>query len=193
MACRRHIARSLLVACWFALTAGVHAASLPSWEDVVGETQLHIRTLDDYRRGDILTREDANPLFDRFEKLGWKVATREQILGAMPAESDFVVRSLQTQDGKRFMRSISGYPSAYDRLYRLEKLPNGQQTIRDLIDGPGGSKMIRYLTTTSGGKEMGKMLENTPQGKSFNKDTGKIFTATQLLHRLKKVYHDAKS
>jgi hypothetical protein len=86
------------------------------------------------------------------------------------------------------MRSVSEYPDAYDRLDRMSQLRNGQRTVRDLIRGPDGYKLIEYMTTASGGEHLGDMLADGPGGQGFNKPTGNIYTAGQLLEALHKSY-----
>ncbi len=137
-----------------------------------------------YRPGDLITRKKVEPLLVRLQEMGLPLPEKKEILDAVPVEGGFLAKQLSTPAGRKFMRQISRYPDAYDRLDRLSRLPRGQQTVRDLIRGPGGYKMIEYMTTAAGGKELGKMLSNSPKGKKFNAPTGRIYTAKILLKRL---------
>jgi len=92
------------------------------------------------------------------------------------------------------MRQISKYPGAYDRMDHLSQLPRGQRMLGDLVKGPDGYKMIEYMATAKGGQQLGKMLSETPKGHHFNRPTGRIYTAEQLLAQLKSRFekHTAK-
>ena len=171
-------------------TALSAASQLPSFETVEKALLAHFQGLSGYREGDLISRRPAKDFLDRLEKLGWKPIDQDAILNDVPEEGDFVVSVLSTTRGKSFMRKISKYPNAYDRLDRLGRLPQGKQTVRQLINGPGGYQMIEYLTSSSGGKELGKMLSRSPQGGGFNQPTGKLYTASHLLTRLRRSYGD---
>ncbi|MBU4272528.1 MAG: hypothetical protein KKE86_05480 [Planctomycetes bacterium] len=137
-----------------------------------------------YRPGDLITRKKVEPLLVRLQEMGLPLPEKKEILDAVPVEGEFLAGQLSTPAGWKFMRQISRYPDAYDRLDRLSRLPRGRQTVRDLIRGPDGYKMIEYMTTAAGGKELGKMLSNSPNGKKFNAPTGRVYTAEILLERL---------
>jgi len=148
----------------------------------------HLSKQPEYRAGDLLTKSDVTSALDRLEQLGWQPQDRDAVLAGVLADNDFLAAELRTADGRKFMRKISGYPQAYDRLDRLARLPQGKRTVQDLISGAGGYKMIEYLTTASGGKELGKQLSDTPKGAKFNQPTGKIYTADDLARVLKRDY-----
>jgi hypothetical protein len=65
--------------------------------------------------------------------------------------------------------------------------------MRRLKQGPDGYKLIEYLAVTDGGREMGKMLSAAPRGKNFNRPTGRIYNADQLLQRLETSLAAARS
>ena len=44
--------------------------------------------------------------------------------------------------------------------------------------------MFAYMVTAPGGQVLGQQLSNTKEGRDFNKPTGHIYTAEQLLKRL---------
>jgi hypothetical protein len=137
-----------------------------------------------YRQGDLITREQVEPLLASLRKMGLAPPDAKQILGdVLPADS-FLPQQLASRAGRAFMRRIAGYPDAYDRLDRLSELPRGRQTVRDLIRGRDGYKMLQYMTTTRGGKQLGKMLSKSPGAGDFNAPTGRIYTADGLLLRL---------
>jgi len=190
----RFVILLILVVAWPAIPASPPSKQkpLPSFKQVQQAVLSRFATLPDYQPHDLITRGQVEPLFGHFERLGWKVADREEILAQVPSESDFLPRQLSTPTGRKFMRQIAGYPNAYDRLDRLSQLPHGKQTIRDLVRGPGGAKMIKYMTESAGGGELGKLLSNAPRGREFNKATDRIYTVEKLLTRLEKSHQAAQ-
>jgi len=145
----------------------------------------HFASLPEFRRGDLITRDQVAPLLDQFELLGWTTTDPRQIIGQILPERDFLAKQLRgSKKGIAFMRSISSMPQAFDKLDRLARLPGGEQTVHDLIHKKGGGGLIEYLTTTRGGQEMGRLLGHTPKGYGFNKPTGRIYTVELLLARL---------
>jgi len=170
---------------------GAPAEKLPPFADVQRVVQAHFQAKPDYKPGDIIARGDIKPVFSALAQIGFEVADAKAILESVPADNDFLVTSLRSAAGRRFMQQVARYPMSYDRLDRLGRLPHGRQTVRDLIKGPDGYKMIDYMTTAHGGREMGKMLSKAPKGKDFNAPTGRIYTVDQLLKRLKQSYDKA--
>ncbi len=157
---------------------------IPKSSEVRQAVLRYFQARRDYRPGDLITREAAGPLLGQLRQKGLPLSDSEQILESMPAKDGFLARQLGTPNGRSFMRQISRYPDAYDRLDRLSRLPRGEQTVRDLVRGPDGYKMLQYMTTTPGGREMGKMLSNAPGAGDFNAPTGRIYTVDDLLDRL---------
>ncbi len=141
---------------------------------------------EDYRPGDMITREQIEPLLERLREKGLPLPDAKEILDSVPEKGEFLVDQLGTPAGRKFMRRIARFPEAYDRLDRLGRLPRGKRTVADLIRDPGGYKMIEYMTTAAGGKELGRMLSNSPKGKNFNRPTGRTYTAELLLERLER-------
>jgi len=164
---------------------------LPPFDEVKKIVQKHFASLPNYRDGDIIARGDVRPLFTKFEGIGWKVADRKEIVAAVMDEGSFLVRNLRTAKGRKFMRQIASYPDGYDRTDRLSRLPHGQGSVQQLIRGPDGAKMIEYMTTAPGGKNLGKQLSRGPKGRNFNDPTGRIYTAKDLLTRLKASHTEA--
>jgi hypothetical protein len=162
------------------------AKPIPSLSEIKQVVLRYFQAKPDYRAGDLITREDVEPLLGKLQQKGLPLPDAKQILDKVPAKNEFLTQQLRTPGGRKFMRDISGYTDAYDRLDRLSRLPHGQQTIRDLIRGPDGYKMIEYMTTAPGGKALGNQLSNAPLGKDFNAATGRIYTVEMLLLRLEK-------
>ncbi len=186
---------ALAVSVWLGLAPSAAAPAAPKsngksqtipFEVLEMSVQDHLAAQPNYLPDDLLARSDVEKVLDRLALSGWQPVDRQALLDDVLADDEFLVRELRTAAGRKFMRKISGFPNAYDRLDRLAKLPNGKRTIADLIGGPGGAKLIEYLTTASGGKELGKMLGGTPKGTNFNRPTGTIYTSSDLIRVLKR-------
>ncbi len=168
------------------------AESMPAFAVVNNAWQRHFAVTDEFKKGDLITRDQVKPLLAEIESLGWNIADRQDILSRALSAKEFLVTELRgSKKGLAFMRAVSGLPHAYDRLDHLVRIPRGKQTVHDLIHKVGGAELIQYLTTTEGGKSLGKMLAETPNGRDFNKPTGRIYTADQLLDQLEASYKRA--
>ena len=185
------ICAALTCGAWSTAQSDDQHKALPSFSAVTGAVLQGFEKQQTEKPEEIISCGQVEPIFARLKRLGWEVSEKEEILAAVPAENDFIVRQLRTTTGRKFMRQIARYPNAYDRLDHLSRLPHGKQTVRDLIRGPDGYKMIEYMTTASGGIELGKMLSKDPHGAGFNKPTGRIYTVSMLLARLKEAYATA--
>ena len=168
------------------------AESMPAFAVVNNAWQRHFAVTEEFKKGDLITRDQVKPLLAEIESLGWNIADRQDILSRALSAKEFLVTELRgSKKGLAFMRAVSGLPHAYDRLDHLVRIPRGKQTVHDLIHKVGGAELIQYLTTTEGGKSLGKMLAETPNGRDFNKPTGRIYTADQLLDQLEASYKRA--
>jgi hypothetical protein len=127
-------------------------------------------------------------LLAELTRIGFVVPDQKDILEKVPDDDEFLVTSLRTTAGRKFMGRMSSCAEGYDRLQRLARLPHGEQTVRDLIQGPGGEEMVKYMTQTPGGKAMGRQLSSAPGAEDFNAATGRIYTAQALLSRLQRSY-----
>ena len=160
----------------------------PTFDEVRDCVEQLFAAKPDYVAGDLVTREDANAVFRELESLGWAVATQDVVISAMIPANHLMVSQFRSVAGKKFMRKISSLPLGYDRIDRLIRLPRGEQMFRDLVKGPGGDKLIEYMTSSKGGENLGRQLSATPKGADFNKPTGRLYTAAQLLNRLHAEY-----
>jgi hypothetical protein len=172
--------------------AADNTPTFPKFEKIEAAVLRYFQSQPDFQPSMLITREQVEPLVGVLELMGFKLPNPKTILDKLPANNEFLVVELYSQQGRKFMEQIADYPNAYDRLDRLSRLPYGKQTIHDLIVGPDGHKMIQYLTTASGGKEMGKQLANAPQGENFNKPTGRIYTVSMLIKNLQSQYREAE-
>lgn len=161
---------------------------LPSWQQV-SQTIDKFFAQDKSRQPlDIITQSQTSPLFAELQKIGWRVADRDELLARVPSDSEFIVKQLRSKQGKQFMREFTRYPDGFDKLDQLAKLPQGKDTIQRLVKGPDGYKLLQYLNTTPGGANLQKQLARTPKGKGFTKETGRIYTSGALKDELKKSY-----
>ena len=167
--------------------------SLPKWSQVEAAAAQVLMSRDGYKPGDLIARSEAQAVMGRLVALGWNPDDSKEIVALVPADDDFIVKKLRgkDKDGQRFMRQVSKYPQGYDRLDRMVRLPRGQIFTADLIHNPGGYQMIEYMATAEGGIELGKMLSADPGGKNFNQPTGRLYTAEQLIARLRVSYERA--
>ncbi len=176
----------------FGASASDEPRPMPAFSVVRSTVEQHFATIPEFEKGDLITREQVEPLLAQLELLGWKVADRPAILSQALTPGDFVASELRgSKKGLAFMRAVSRLPAAYDRLDRLARLPRGKQTVHDMIHKTGGAELIKYLTTAKGGKELGRMLSHAPKGHDFNKPTGRIYTVTDLLDQLEASYKRA--
>ena len=181
--------RCLIVStCLLAIGAAVARAdgpAAPSSAQVRKEVLRYFKAQDGYQRGNLITRDQVEPLLGRLRGMGLALPDAKQVLRDVLPADGFLPQQFASPAGRSFMRQISSFPNAYDLLDRLSRLPRGRQTIRDLIRGPDGYKMLQYMSTTQGGRQLAKMLSNSPGAGDFNKPTGRIYTAEDLLRRLK--------
>ncbi|OHB79540.1 MAG: hypothetical protein A2W31_07255 [Planctomycetes bacterium RBG_16_64_10] len=164
------------------------AQPLPEFATVRALVLRALVALPERQPGDIIARSEVEPIFDQLRLMGWAVHERKHILHQTPGDTDFVLQQLRTDPGRRFMRRIAKYPSAYDRLCRLAALPGGRRLVVDLIQEPGGDRFIEYLTKSKGGKNLTQMLKDIPNAANFDQPTGKLFTAEQLIDQLQASY-----
>jgi hypothetical protein len=169
-------------------TDAAPAKKLPQFSNVEQYVLRYFSAKPTYRQGDLLTRTDAQAVIKAIQATGWRIADARTILTQIPSDQDFIARQLYTAKGEKFMRKISAYPLAYDRLDHLSRLPDGRKTVLELIRGKDGHKMIEYMTQSAGGKNLGKMLGQAAQGVDFNQPTGRIYTVKAFIERLRTSY-----
>ena len=165
--------------------AAAEAKPFPPFPEVKQAIEQYFAAISDYQPGDIITRSQVQPLFAQLQRLGWTVSDRNEILGQVPGDSDFLVRQLRTRRGRTFMRQIGSNPDTYDRLERISRLPRGRLTVSELIQRPGkGSDVINYLADNPKGIQASKQMSRKVTGTKFDKPTGRIYTVKMLLDRL---------
>lgn len=164
--------------------ANPKARSGPDPKQVARTVEQYFKSIPNYEPGDLIWRGQLADLPPRLVALGVSRDTIDDIIATTLEDQNWLVEQLRTKPGRKFMREVKGYPLAFDRLDRLSSMPQGHDTIRALIKGPDGAKLLEYLGTSSGGAQLGKMLSRTPEGAHFNRPTGRVYTAEQLIERL---------
>ncbi len=155
------------------------------------------RTISQYMDGlanreemDLLSRGDILPLFAALELIGWEMTkkSKAEVESRLLKDSDWLVRTLRTRKGTRFMRDFSSFPDGYDRVDRMRQNPNGKKELLGLINSPGGAKLIEYLTTTKQGRRTGADLSSPHGGGKFNTPTHRLYTKADVSELIKQLY-----
>lgn len=161
---------------------------LPDFPVIQQAVEQFFATLEDYQDGDLIHQSLVEQALDRALDTGWDPKTRDAIVKRTLADGSFLVKTLSSPAGRKFMRRVARQQGAYSRLDRLSAISRGERLIRDLIRIKDGDKMIEYLATTRGGQTMGRMMAATPRGVDLNKPTGRIYTADEFLAVLKEAW-----
>lgn len=179
-----HLLDALLVS---VLIAASTFAAAPTAQTSGGDTKAivaeYFAGVKGYAPGDLITRRQVREVLDLVERRNGKLNDRAQIEKKALADDSFLATQLHSASGKKFMRQVASMPLGFDQLDRLAQLPQGHSTVERLVRGPDGYKLLEYMTKSPGGKDMAKMLSKDGAG-NFNKPTGKIYTAEQLLKQL---------
>lgn len=169
------------------------AADPPSLAVVKSVVEQHLRTIQDYSSGDLISRSDVEAIFNELIDRGFPVNDiAEGLYDDFVPENSFLNQTLRTEAGRKFMRKVSGLPLAYDRLERLSWIPAGQDILRELIAKPDGAGLFKTMLEPAGLEATVRYLESDPRGKNYALPTGHIHTAEELLKRLEEKYPEAK-
>jgi hypothetical protein len=160
----------------------------PEFVLVLQIVQQHFASLVGYQAGDLLTRSQVEPLLQQLQDAGWDFPERAEITELVLPDDSFLARQFGTPAGRAFMRKIARHPGAYSQVDRLSSVSGGERIVRDLVRQRGGEKFVEYLTTTKGGRNLGNTLSHARRGVDLNKPTGRIYTANDLLDRLRLIY-----
>lgn len=160
----------------------------PKFDAVQAAVEALLASDPDYRPNDLLTRSHVSAAVEAARNVGWDVPYSDRIVELALADDSFLVTELSSPTGQKFMRKIGQLPGGYPRLDRLSSISRGQTVVRKLVRQRDGEKFIEYLSTTKGGANLGSMLANAQQGVDLNKPTGRIYTASDLIAVLHRVY-----
>ncbi|MFN0020950.1 MAG: hypothetical protein ACKVP0_22040 [Pirellulaceae bacterium] len=192
-----HLVRRALVVTAAALLFGwfttACTAKPPSFAEAKAIAAQHLRTLPDYAPGDLISRGDVEPIFNELLNRGLSVDDfSEDFYDDFVPDNSFLIRTLRTEAGRKFMRQVSGFPGAYDRLERLSWVPAGQELLGELIDKPDGAALFKTMTEPTGMQAIARHLAADPRGKNYALPTGHIHTASQLMKRLEAAFPTPK-
>ena len=168
---------------------------IPSFSVVQKVVLDQMKKNDEWQSGDIISKSDIQGISEKLNEIGWQVGKWQKIEAAVLDDNQYLVQKLRTKAGRRFMRRISHYPLAYDRLDQVIVMENGKMVLDDLIrwrkgyeyvdvpHGPGFDRITELLPIP---KERKRKL---PQ--RLKQPTGKIYTATSLVDVLKELHISA--
>ncbi|HET6883317.1 MAG TPA: hypothetical protein VFI31_24420 [Pirellulales bacterium] len=161
-----------------------------SFQAVKTAVEAHFKKITHYRPGDLITRGDAQAVFEELARLGWKAPDQGKILEQLLADDDELVRALRASEHLGFMRQMGQTPNGYgyDRLDRLSRMEDGRTIVNRLMEEPGGWNFIDIMAETREGPGLAQAFSMGPGGKDFTKPTGRIYTEAQLIARLKQSY-----
>ena len=171
------------------------AAGLPQFGTVKATMHAYFASLPNRQKGDLISQGDVQPIFAVLQQLGWVVEDQKEILTMVLSDQDFLVRTLRSQRGERFMRQVANDKLIYDRLNRIVRVQGGQRMLEDLIKLPDGATYAK----ADRARAVPGLLDLLPKNRSgktreirdYNKPTGKIYTATQLIDRLETSHRTA--
>jgi hypothetical protein len=145
----------------------------------------------DWRAGDLISQAEVQRLFAEIKRQGETVPGEKEMLALVLSGSDVLVRTLGTPEGRKFMRKVSGEQLIFDRLDRIARAPGGAQMLRDLVKLPDGERYAKYKTKR-GVPDLLDLLPKDGSGKrrqikDYDRPTGRIYTAEQLMRALSSV------
>jgi hypothetical protein len=169
------------------------SASPPRLAEAKAIAEQHLRSLENYAPGDLISRGDVEPIFNELLSRGLPVNDiAEELYDEFIPDNSFLLKLLRTEDGRKFMRQVNRFPQAYDRLERLSWVPAGQEILRELVASPDGASLFKAMLEPAGLEATARLLESDPRGKNYSLPTGHVHTAAQFLKRLEKKFPGAK-
>src|SRR5882757_9309179 len=100
--------------------------NLPSWDDVRKIVDQQLNNVGDYQSGDLISRNQVDPVFDALQRAGWTVRDRADILNMVCSDRDAIVRQFRSGSGKQFMRQINKSSLGYDRVDQIDRMTGGR-------------------------------------------------------------------
>jgi hypothetical protein len=170
------------------------AEELPPFSQVQGVVAAYFQRAQGFQPNDLISRSQADVILAEIERLNWKIADAVKIRASVLEDGSCLVQQLRTPEGVRFMRKVSAQPLAYDRLDQISRMPGGPLMIKDFLRFPNsdvsftknGTLPFDRLTRLAPPDEQHKIT-----AADMDKPTGRIYTAGQLVARLK-VSYDAE-
>ncbi len=179
-------------AAWAAAQPPVHAQAGPAGAArVAAVVEDYFATLPGYRSGDLIARSNAAEILRRLADAGWRPHNPRQILDDVLPDNHFVVNLLRTPQGQRFMRRVSGFDLIYDRLDRVAQVAGGPRMLEAIVRLPDGERYAHAKRQLPDGvPDFLELLPKNANGKvrtirDYDRPTGRIYTADDLLARLR--------
>jgi hypothetical protein len=180
---------------WTAFAATVFTATVPCLAQnmaasrtaearIAAVVQRHFASDTSFVAGDLISRSDVEPIINELLDLGFRPNESEELYDAILPDNDRLVRLLKNPHGIKFMRQISSIPGVYDRLERLSWTESGRQLIDSLIERPDGPQLLKNLIAPGGAKAVEQIFAGDSRGANFQRPTGHVHTAPELLQRL---------
>ena len=146
----------------------------------------HFQSIKGYQSGDLISSSQVEELFGRFERLGWTVEAKSDILARVVKSGSFLDTTMNSAKGKKFFRQVNQSKNGADRLERMLALKNGRSSIRQLVyEIPNGADYVKALATSRHGKVVDRGVNrSSAAGKNFSKPTGKIYIEEALTEEL---------
>lgn len=146
---------------------------------------------------DLISQGEVKELLEAIEELGWEVEDQDKILAQTLTDSHPLVKTLSTRHGQKFMKKVSGYQLIYDRLDRVTGVSGGQRMLRDLVKLPDGYRYAK-MKTTGAVPDLLALLPKKGNGRKrqirdYDQPTGKLYTPTDVLKRLRESYARVES
>ena len=168
---------------------GAPSNGKPTWPIIAHVYDAYFAKLPGHHPDVLITQTDVTDLWQALTKAKWNVpqADRDYLTKLIPKDGEFFVKQLHTSKGRAFMRNVAiGYPDIYDRLDLLSRMPGGgKPAVSGLIAAPDAQLTVKYMFSKSGAQSWASLLGDD---KSFNKPTGRIYTAELLKSRLQQLY-----
>jgi hypothetical protein len=191
---------AVLTALWFATPSPARAADGPDKGSVAKQAaeltfpqsrqivEKNLKANPRYRDGDLIVRGDVEPIFNELLGLGYVPADSEALYDAFLPDMAPLIQVLRSETGRKFMLQIRDIKGAYDRLERLSWLPRGPLALGQLVNAEDAVEKLRMLTTPAGAAAIRKQFPDDSRAQNFDRPTGHIHTAAQLLDHLQEIH-----
>jgi hypothetical protein len=167
------------------------AAADPSNQITERVVARHLAHNARYVPGDLLSREDVEPILDELADLGFRPFANDDAFDMVLPESSLLVILMRMPEGERFMRRLAHHEHVYDRLERLTWSPQGRDLLRAYVASPHGVAEFEKLLALKKPSEITAVL-GAETAKNFELPTAHIHTALEFVQALRKA-HGIKS
>jgi hypothetical protein len=164
----------------------------PTLKQVYAISRAQLGKRDGYQPGDLIHQKDVQGVLKALAANDWQPKDKKQIVADTLPENDALVRILGTRRGVKFMRKVKDYELIFDRMDRVCRVSGGQRMLTDIAKLPDGQKIAK-TRRPPGSPGFLDLLPKNSSGKvrsikDYREPTGRIYTESQLLERLKLSY-----